>query len=693
MAVSLVVVTITHAHGQSPQANASSVAAAHKRLQAARDNLAKAVQRIEKDPPSTADLDAAHAAVEALKEAIDAGAENEPKDLEYAKAALAARKELRTRREYVDQRRANVHIHNHRRAIDSALATLEERARRTENKDASAKDFDDARAAVAAVKKIVDEGRPFAKQDEKFASCLTEVDATVARHEKAIDDRWALRAVDKHRALGRGEPSGAVGRDGRAREERERCEFRSSRQGTAAIVVRELVEKFQPQASRSQAFGQYVDEVKKTLIEVEVELQRRSLDSARAEVVRALKNVERRNATDEQFAELDTALTVLKKTLETVHKKDPAIAGAAADAKALLRDARARMAKRRVDVDIERQRAKVQETKRNTEAVVREIQQPSIGDEQLQAAEEAIGQLEAVLEQGAALTKKDRDYAQLDREVKNRITELKGRIAARRLALAVNAGRKQLNDANADAKSKIDAARKPEATDADVEAASRSVEAFTQAIEANAALEKQDRGYAAHAERARDELMRRIEALERARLERALRRQTGDAFAAGAAAVEAAGSTQDLRKQKEHYEKAISQFRSCEKDGASMVKENPTLARIPVLAEGQTRMPSEVMALCAERVKATEQLLRQAMALIAFEDGPKRAFETGKALLDKDKKSEALPQFGECISTGKIALYKYPELKERTFVVAGANTTITELIDQCINQRKALLPK
>src|SRR5688572_21133625 len=81
-----------------------------QQLEAARKQLTAAVERIKQDPPSNADLDAAHAAVEALKEAIDAGADLEQSDLEYAKAALAARKELRTQRDYVDQRRANVKI-------------------------------------------------------------------------------------------------------------------------------------------------------------------------------------------------------------------------------------------------------------------------------------------------------------------------------------------------------------------------------------------------------------------------------------------------------------------------------------------------------------------------------------------------------------------------------------------------------
>src|SRR5258706_5714690 len=97
---------------------APAVATANQQLETARSNLTRAVERIKPDPPSNADLDAAHAAVEALKDAIDSGAELEQSDLEYAKAALAARKELRTHRDYVDQRRANVKIFDARRAID-----------------------------------------------------------------------------------------------------------------------------------------------------------------------------------------------------------------------------------------------------------------------------------------------------------------------------------------------------------------------------------------------------------------------------------------------------------------------------------------------------------------------------------------------------------------------------------------------
>jgi hypothetical protein len=98
-----------HAFAAAPDAGtARSVAEASKRVESARAALATAVQRIEKEPPSNADLDAALAAVEALKDALNAGASFETEDLDYARTVLAARKQLRTQREYVEERRAKV---------------------------------------------------------------------------------------------------------------------------------------------------------------------------------------------------------------------------------------------------------------------------------------------------------------------------------------------------------------------------------------------------------------------------------------------------------------------------------------------------------------------------------------------------------------------------------------------------------
>ena len=759
------------------QGGAPTAAAALQRLAAARADLSQAVARIEKDPPSTADLDAAHAAIEALKEVIDTGAEHEGKDLEYAKAALAARKELRTQREYVEQRRASIHLHDLREQIDRALTTLSDRAQRVESKEANAKDFDEARTAAAAVRKAMDEARPFAKQDQKFASYLGEVDATLARQEKGIDQRWILLSVEKQRSLveeGRQALSasmGALGKGGsdaqqfdsadraatllakrldegksleamdktyRSDADRARTELAQARkridevlretglarlkaeiepaykdltataQGlrtrkptadqlaearTAAIVVRKLLEKFQPQASRIPAFGQYVSEVKKTLVEVELEVERRGVDSARADLAQALKNIERRAPTDEHFEEANTALLILEKTVQSVHTKDEAMLKSLADARELLRTARTTMAKRRLEVDVQRQRAKVEEARKSAVALVGQAHKSNAGQDALDAAEKAIEQLRAELEKGAALSKKDREYAQYSREAGKRTDELNERIAQRKVALAASDARGQLNELIAGTRAKLEAAKQPTATDPDIEAASQSVEQVNRAIEAKVVLEKQDKGYAAQADRARNELQRLREALEFAKQARTLRRLTVEALAAGASAADSAAAAPDLRTQKEQCEKAIDEFKSCESAGTAMIGENRALAKVAMLVDGQPSTAKEVIAQCVQRAQATEQSLKQVLPLLAFEEGPKRSFETAKVLLAQAKKNEALNQFDECISTGLILQHRNPELKDRKFEVAGASMTLTDLVQQCVKDRKPLKAK
>lgn len=757
-----------------PEAGAAkTVAEATKRLETARANLAAAVKRIEKDPPSNADLDAAVAAVEALKSALDAGTSFETEDLEYAKAVLAARKEFRTQREYVDERRAKIHIFEFRRRIDSALAALNERMAKVAGKEPGPKEMDDARAAVAAVKQLADESRALTKQDPKFATYLTEVDATVARQEKAIDERWLALSAQKQRGLlderrkalstalaelgkawsdekfgaadkaaaalqkqlDEGKPLEASDKVYRAEADKARAEITQAKRQmeesvaaagvsrvkeemgpaqdelvaaakalrarkptpeqlneakTAAFVARKLVEKYEPQASRSPAIGQYLTEVKNTLVEVETSLQVRNLDAARAEVTQALRNLERRAPTDEQFEEANTALTILAKTLESVQTRNPAISPSAAEARQLLKDGKAAMEKRRYEVDLQRQRAKVDEARRNATAAVAQIQKEKPTEAQLQEAENAVKQIGVVLDAGAAFVKKDRDYALYAKESKERMAELTDRITRRKISMSAVDARAQLTERVAAAREKTGAVKAITTTDADLEAAQKSVDALMQAIESRGELERQDAGYASAAERGRNELLRMIEALEFAKQERALRRATGEALDAGNAAAAAAAATSDLRKRKDLYATAMEKLKACQDEGGTMLKDNTKLASVDVLAGGQPFKPKDVIAQCAQKAESLQAPQKQADVRIRFDEGPKRAYESAKALLAKSRKGEALEQLNECIVSGRVLENRYPDFRDQKFDVGGTSLSVNELVQVCVKERKPL---
>ena len=83
------------AKGSAPKKKPpSSLAAAKKTLKTARSMLEEAVALAKKDPPQPVHLDAALAKVQELKAVLDAGSEFEPKDLAYAKSALAGQKRV-----------------------------------------------------------------------------------------------------------------------------------------------------------------------------------------------------------------------------------------------------------------------------------------------------------------------------------------------------------------------------------------------------------------------------------------------------------------------------------------------------------------------------------------------------------------------------------------------------------------------
>ncbi len=752
---------------------AKTVAEAKKSLDAARAKLDEAIKKVQVDPPVTADLDAALTVIEEFKTAIDFGAAREAEDLDYAKAALAARKELRTQKEYVDQRRARVHIFNQRRVIDAALAKMNEAAKKVQDKEPSTEDFDAARASVKEVKAALDPARQFIPQDQGFATFVTQTDALLAKTGKAIDDRFVLLQADAHRAkvdAARKEMTTAMGalnknstdpqfatadaavvdlekllEGGKALEsdakykalaDKCRAEVADARKKkdalwtetglqrlkneiepsykdlqaslrivrgkkpsadqlaearTVSIIVRKLVEQFKPEAERSEQFAAYVETVKASLVEIEAQLALRGLDGAKRDVLAAQRKVERLTPTDDDFAEMNSALLVLEKTLEPLNPKDPLISATVLEAKQLLHDGKLIATRRRNEVDVEKQKAVVEKARTEAATLMDKLSQAT--SEEVPMTEASLAEIEKALAPGEELTKRDRGYAAYDREVKKRLEAMRAKIAKRKEVLAALETKAKLVNAVAMTKTLLETAKLPSSTDAEVAAASKQLDGTLAMVEQNQPVEQLNAQYAAAAERARNDLLRLQEGLMIAQAQRDLRKKTGDALAAAEQAFAAASGSKDLRVQKTNYEKALSLFKQCVSDGNSTVEGNPMLVKTVVLVDGAPNTPKQVTTLCGKRADDTVPLIKPIAGLIAFEEGPKKSYEKAKAFMEKSKKTEALAEFDECTATGVTLQYRNPELKERSFEVAGTTITLSELTKVCSAQSKALRGK
>lgn len=305
-------------------------------------------------------------------------------------------------------------------------------------------------------------------------------------------------------------------------------------------------------------------------------------------------------------------------------------------------------------------------------------------------AEESLKAITKALEENVGVTKKNRDYAFYDGEVRKRVAEGEAQLARRKTVLVAADAAALLRSLIADEKAKIQTARSPAATDADLDAATKGMEAIYTAMSERTALEEQDGAYAAQTEKTRNETGTMKIDLELALKARDLRRTTVEALASGIASAESAAVAKDIRSQKALYDKALSQLRSCEQSGNAMLQETGALSAITVLVDGRPSLPKDVIALCVERLKVFEMLSKEVEGLVGFEDGPKKAYETGKALLKEEKKAEAIAQFRDCISSAAILKHWHPELEGRKLEVGGSSLTLPELIATCVRERDAL---
>ncbi len=573
----------------------SSPAQAKAQLEAAESALAAAAGRLQQQPPPEADLTAAEAALATLKRALDEGSRFEPKDLEYAKAALAARKDHRAKSEYVQQRRLEASVELGLQSIDRALSALKTAVDRTEH-DPTPDAFIRARAAALEVKKALESGRTLAAQNAKYAAQVKTAEAELAKQARTIDERELRIKVAQQSAaleqaknaldhaldqlqgkdiedaryqqaesaaaslrdlLASGKPLeasdktyraqaaklGAFVRDAKKRIDAEwsaaglarlkaeiepaRAELAQAARAmkgkqptedqralarNAAIIVEKLLERFRPLASKSPAFAKYVSEVEAALVAVQVELQRRGVEEARAAVEKSLATLRGPNPSDVHFEEANASMAAFEKTIDSAVKKDAEFSRWLQDQKGWLERSRRDVGERRTAVEVHRQKEEVRAARDAVASAMRRIQGRRPKDEEFDEAKNALAVLDQTIAKSKAVAHKDAAFGKYLAEAKDALKRARSDAEKRRLDVTIDLQRERVSDALAAVNHSL--ARLPGLDE--VKAGETAVNALDEALTAGKELMSKDRAYgryardaAAAGERARTRLATR----------------------------------------------------------------------------------------------------------------------------------------------------------------------------------------
>ncbi len=770
----------------APQAAPKSVEEAKQSLEKAQRQLRQAMARIAKNPPPEADIERAHQAVRLLKVAIDEGAPFEPRDLNYAKAALAARKQLRTDRPAVDKRRAEIHIHNSHREMDRALARLARAVKHLDAKNVTEAAFESAHKKIRLLKEVIARAEPLAdghpehkarisiaqselkrqeaavasrqtevavqKQrllvnesrenlkralgaisksqvpDENFKAAETaadglaqrlaqakelelkdaayrtyalEITKEVADAKKQIDRRWSEAGLAKLKA--EFEPSRLdLTQAARVIRDKNPSEERLAEAKTASIVVQKLLEKFSHLRARSQAVRTYFSQIEATLVEVQVNLQRRQVVQKQALVASALKALAGPQGSPSAFQKAEEALKNARTTLKQgdhLTKQNRAYATYVKKITQAQKRAQEQLDRHQAEQTAHTQQktveSRLERMNQALSALMRKGASLAVADAALQAAE----QVQAALDGQSALEKANARYRVWANISRRSLARQKKQIEKRRLDIVVQKQESAIEDRFQKAIQALRAADRPGATQEEVKKASTHVEAIYQVFENGSKVEKKHWGYRKIVRSARKRL-RPLEAqLRFLQLRLSFQQGPATALVKGTSTAQGASESGNLALKKNEYDKAIGLFESCLETG-KVIASRSKLWSTPFMIEGQPVLAKKIMALCDERLQTTQKQQTRVEGMLAFYSGPAQLFEDGIDALtkaqrasgskQKDLKKGALSFFENCISSGKILGFKHPELKKLNFDVARQKITLFDLIARCKANAKRL---
>ena len=556
--------------------------------------------------------------------------------------------------------------------------------------------FSEADKAVADAKRSLRSGKKLQKKDSKYAAYAREVTKRLAEADRKIAERRIDVAVYRQKSelrQARLAMSKALGRLSKRRPEK--ADFDEAR--TAVTVVQKTSVASETLAAKDRKFAAYVDESKREVraakrkiddrdLEVAIDRQRERVNEALGEMVRSMARLPGPKEVGDAVGKIDA----VDKTLvsgQVYTAKDRKYRQFHAVVAKRIEKARARIVARRDELAFEAQKAGVSGELGTLKEALADLDGVN-PDRAVASAEKALAAAKRALKDGVALEGKLRVYRAWAAQARKTLAASEVRLGRRKLEMAVNRGQGGVEQLLSQATAAVGAALQRGATSADVAKAVSSVKSVRSALAKESGLEKRDKKYRDFASTARTTLTDLEAQAEQAKHLIAFRSGPIAAMSDGISASGAAAQKSDLGARRDQYKKAIGKFQACRKASANMIGDHPKIAKAVVFIENQQTPAKDIIKMCADQEASAKKKLSAVQAILTFHSGPAKSYETGKRLLGSDK-GQALKSFERCLSSGKILLYKHPELKEKKLSVAGTMMTLPELIDACqTNARK-----
>ncbi|MCC7383892.1 MAG: hypothetical protein IT384_18765 [Deltaproteobacteria bacterium] len=451
-------------------------------VEAAASDAEKRVEGLGGGAITPAAVKAAEEAVGELEAAVKGGPAKKTES--HAKLLATYSKRIAGLRETISRRAVETEVKAHREKLTSAETNVGVRLEALAGK-LEYELYQKAEEAVSALSKVIDGGESLAEKDRAYAKDLGAARSKIDGYRITIRRRWieaaAAAVAERIKAL-----------EGKADE------TAFDRAEDAVDVLDKTIASAKT-ASKEGAYQKLISAAESNAKKNRAEIARRRVavvvDAHQAELEAALKTVtERLDALKGKpepaaFEAAEASVTSLKKSLDSgsdAASKDASYGRRLASLKGKIDEYHGVIERRRFEMEVSGHREKVDAAVR---AVTERLGALSEKGEAatLGAAEESIGSLESVLQEGKPFAEKNAGYAKALAAESKKIGGYRSRIAAKRTEVELAEHRRTVEAAASDAEKQVEALGGGAITPAAVKAAEEAVGELEAAVSAGPA--------------------------------------------------------------------------------------------------------------------------------------------------------------------------------------------------------------